>query len=206
MKSATQAHKLLQMLFDDGLHDASILPDNRQREQGRDFVALHPHLPKSGQLWHPPLYVDRSDGILKRARRRKAPPQQSERSARASDRVALAPDRELRRLSGLWYEVRLALLPDPAYRAQRETRKLCLKRFNRNSPTIEIEVIVRHLASPGVVDAVSGHLIPLGPEIDDPESRERHRREYPDRRYAIAKRQLSRAELRRHGLENDRAD
>ncbi len=164
------------------------------RDHLRDFVALHPYLPKSGQLWHPPLYVDPSDGILKRV------------PASGSDRVALAPDRELRRLGGFWYEVRLAPLPDPVYRTQPGTRTLRLKRFDRNSPAIEIEVIVRHLASPGVVDAVTGRLVPLGPEFDDPESRERYRRDYPDRRYAIAKRQLSRAELRRHGLENDRAD
>src|SRR5437667_1245617 len=65
------------------------------RDHLRDFVALHPHLPTSGQLWHPPLYVDCSDGILKRARRRKASAQQPERAARPSVPRALARDREL---------------------------------------------------------------------------------------------------------------
>jgi hypothetical protein len=48
----------------------------------------------------------------------------------------------------------------------------------------------------------SGAMIEVGPAIDDAQSWGAYRRERPDRRYATAKRVLSRRELRRHGLKN----
>jgi hypothetical protein len=49
-------------------------------------------------------------------------------------------------------------------------------------------------------------LIEVGPAIDDPASWRAWRREHGDRRYAVAKRALSRRELRRHGLRNGDED
>jgi hypothetical protein len=56
--------------------------------------------------------------------------------------------------------------------------------------------------SPPVRAAAAGWLVPLGPPIDDAASWEAYRRDHSDRRYAVAKRALSRREFRRHGLSN----
>jgi hypothetical protein len=48
----------------------------------------------------------------------------------------------------------------------------------------------------------TGEWIPVGPESDTAENWGRHRRDHPKPFYAIAKRVLSRRELRRHGLSN----
>jgi hypothetical protein len=187
------------------------------RDHLSDFVAVRPRrrsgaLYKLGggkepcdRLWFEPLYVDPKDGLLKRTdrlreakafrRARRLPPS-------PPDRIGFAPGRELRRIDGLWFEVTLAPLPDPEYRAFRETRKIPLKRYASKSPVIEMEMIVRRLATPAVTDAVSGALVPAGPEIDEERAWNEYRRAYPDRRHAVSKRMLSRAELRRHGLSN----
>jgi len=131
------------------------------RDHVGDFVAVDPRLragwaftPGVGMerapcLWYQPLYVDPRDGILKRsanhpfakAERRAA----ARESAAPSDRVALAHGRELRRINGIWYEVRLAPLPEPV----------------------------------GIAHSAADHV------------------------YIAEKRQLCRAELRQHGLENE---
>ena len=49
-------------------------------------------------------------------------------------------------------------------------------------------------------DAVSHARIPAGPLFDQPSAWRRYRWTYPDRRYVVIKRRLSRAELRRHRL------
>ena len=72
-----------------------------------------------------------------------------------------------------------------------------------DSPMVEREVVVRQLVTPAVVDVVSGRPVRAGPELDDELSRRAYCKEHPDRTYAVAKRQLSKAELRRHGLSND---
>ena len=61
------------------------------------------------------------------------------------ERIQLAEDRGLRLIGGLWYEVKLTPLPEPVYRCFRETRKLQLKPYDRNSPIVEIEMKVRRL-------------------------------------------------------------
>ena len=187
------------------------------RDHLSDFVAIRPRR-RSGalytlgggkepydRLWFEPLYVDPKDGLLKRTDRlREAKARRRARPARSAppDRIGLAPDRELRRIDGLWLEVILAPLPDPEYRAFREIRKIPLKRYASRSPVIEMEMIMRRLATPAVKDVVTGALVPAGPEIDEERAWDEHWRVHPDRRYAVSKRVLSRGELRRHGLSN----
>jgi hypothetical protein len=94
-------------------------------------------------------------------------------------------------------------MPDPVYRAVVEHRKVPPKPYRRRSPVIEIEITVRRLANPLVRDAPAGSTIEIAPEIDQPRAWSEYRRRHPDRRYAISKRQLSNAELRRYGLRDD---
>jgi hypothetical protein len=91
-------------------------------------------------------------------------------------------------------------MPDPVYRAVVEHRDVRLKPFHRRSPVVEIEVTVRRLAGPTVRDAATGRKLEVGPEIDEQRRWTEYRRRCPDRRYAISKRRLCEAELRRHGL------
>jgi hypothetical protein len=193
---------------------ANLRADNTVQQHVRDhlrnFVAVKPRRyvrwygnPVSG-LWHQPLYVDEKDGILKRTDR--LPEEKARRRARHNlprrpvDHVALAGDRELRRIAGFWYELRLAPIPDPVYRAVVERRQVPLKPFHRRSPTIEVEITVRRLVGPSLRDAATGQPVEVGPEIDEWRAWNEYRRRHPDRRYAVAKRRLGKAELRRHGL------
>jgi hypothetical protein len=180
------------------------------REHLRDFVAVTPrrhaglYAYRVSGLWHQPLYVDEKDGILKRTDR--LPEEKARRRARRNppprpiDRVALAADRELRRINGFWYELRLAPMPDPVYRTVVERRQIPLKPYRRRSPLVEIEVTVRRLVGPAIRDAGTGVLVAAGPEIDEPRAWIEYRRRHPDNRYSVAKRRLGKAELRRHGL------
>ncbi len=185
------------------------------RDHLRDFVATRPrrgvsvwYRRRGESLWHQPLYVDPRDGILKRTDRlpeAKAQRRQEAERARLkspADHVKLSSDRELRRIDGIWYEITLAPLPQPEYRAITELRKVPLKRYQRNSPTIEMELKVRRLITPSVLDIVTGKSIPIGPKLDQESDWREYRRKHPDRRYAVSKRQLSRKELRRRGLTN----
>ena len=173
------------------------------RDHLRDFVAVKPRRhnglyanPFSG-LWRQPLYVDEKDGILKRTDRL---PEEKARRRAGSNSGALAADCELRRIEGFWYELRLAPIPDPVYHAVVERRQVPLKPFRRRSPLVEVEITVRRLVGPSLRDAVTGCPVAVGPEIDEPRAWSEYRRRHPDRRYAVAKRRLGRAELRRHGL------
>jgi hypothetical protein len=157
-------------------------------------------------LWWQPLYVNPVTGLLCRtdllpemkARRRSM----RHRAPAPIERIQLAEDRELRLIGGLWYEVKLAPLPEPVYRCFRETRKLQLKPYDRNSPIVEMEMKVRRLITPAVRDVATGVMIAAGPATDNDASWKSYRRVQPDRFYAITKRVLSRRELRRHGLSN----
>lgn len=185
------------------------------RDHLRDFVAVTPRRVAGGwrrrpgsDLWYQPLYVDPATGLLcrtdrlpeEKARRRA----QRHRPQEAPTRIDLAPDRELRLVGGLWYEVRLAPMSEPEFRACVETQKLPLRPYDKKSPRVEMEVVVRRLVTPTVWDVVAGVLIEVGPATDDPMSWRAYRKAHPDRRYAIAKRMLNRQELRRHGLYNPR--
>lgn len=64
------------------------------------------------------------------------------------------------------------------------------------------EAVVRELVTPAVYDIVTGAAICAGPELDEPRAWAAYRKAHPERVYAVAKRQLARAELRRHGLTN----
>lgn len=151
----------------------------------RDFVAIRPQRRRyqlfalggdreqCDELWRQILYVDPKDGILKRTDRlpeARALTRNRRPTPKPLERVPVAPDRELRCLKGVWYEIRLAPLPDPCYRDFKEQRRIALKRWNRNSRTVEVDVIVRRLASPRVIDAIDGALVLPGPETDDAES------------------------------------
>lgn len=182
------------------------------RDHLRNFVAVTPRRVAGGwrnrfgsHLWYQSLYVDPVTGFL--CRTDDLPEEKARRRARrhrpqeTPTRVMLTPDRELRLVDGLWYEVRLAPLPEPEYRPYRETQKLRLKPYGPG-PVVELDLVVRRLITPAVQDVVTGALIEVGPAIDDPMSWRTYRRAHPDRRYATAKRTLNRQELRRHGLDN----
>ncbi len=186
------------------------------RDHLRDFVAITPRRNihdwrssyRSG-LWWQRFYVDPATGLLcrtdrlpeEKARRRR----QQNRQPPPVERIVLADDRELRLIKGLWYEVRLAPLPEPVYQATREIIKLPLHVYGRKGCVFEAEMDVRRLISPAVRDVVTGNLIAVGPLIDDPASWRDYRRTQPDCRYAIAKRMLSRRELRQHCVSNTTA-
>jgi len=187
------------------------------RDHLRDFVAITPRrqihdwrTSMRGRLWWQPLYINPVTGLLCRtdllpemkARRRAM----RHRVPAPIERIQLAEDRELRVISGLWYELELAPLPEPVYRSFRETRKLRLKPYDRKSPIVEIEMEVRRLITPAVRDVATGAMIAAGPETDDEASWRNYRRGQPDHFYAIAKRVLSRRELRRHRLSNAPTD
>ena len=187
------------------------------RDHLRDFVAITPRrqihdwrASGRGGLWWQPLYVNPVTGLLCRtdmlpemkARRRAM----RHRVAAPTERIQLAEDRELRLIGGLWYEVKLAPLPEPVYRSFRKTRKLQLKPHDRKSPIVEIEMAVRRLITKAVRDVATGAMTAAGPETDDEASWRSYRRSQPRRYYAIAKRVLSRRELRRHQLSNAPAD
>lgn len=167
------------------------------RDHLRDFVETRPRRGTyrwSGHngegLWFQRLYVDPRDGILKRtdrlpeARSRRRDRERKRRDGPV-ERIAISKYCELRRIDGIWYEILLAPLPRPEY---------------------EREVSAGRLITPGVIDVVTGRAIPAGPQIDEEGAWRAYRRDYPDRRYAVSKRQISRKELRRHGLANTAND
>jgi hypothetical protein len=195
---------------------AHLRVDNAVQQHVRDhlhnFVALTPRRVAAGwrhrpatYLWYQLLYVDPVTGLLRRtdqlpeekARRRRA----RERRPALPSRITLAADREIRLIDGVWYEVRLAPLPEPEYRPYRETRKLRLKPYGP-SKIVDVALTVRRLITPAVWDVVACTLIEVGPATDDPTSRQAYARAHPDRRYATAKRMLGRQELRRFRLSN----
>lgn len=183
--------------------------DNTVQQHVRDHISNYVAVKsrwsyRLGYLWYQALYVDPRDGLLKRTDRlpefkalRRTP-----RSPEQPERIRLAENCELRRIKGLWYEIRLARLPEPQYRVFAECRKIALKPYTRSSPAVEMDMRVRRLTTPRVKDVVTGAAVPAGPEVDEPKAWTEYRRLYPDRRYAIGKRALSRRELKRHGLEN----
>jgi hypothetical protein len=183
------------------------------RDHLEDFVAIKPRRGISswrpGGLWYEPLYVDPRDGILKRTDR--LPEVRHRRRARNSakpavERIELSATRALHRIDGIWYEVALAPLPEPEYRLSAERERVALKRSFGTRPVVEMWVTRRRLANGPVFDVARRVHIPLGPAIDKDWAWCRYRRDYPDRRYAVTKRQLSRKELRRHGLANQAYD
>jgi hypothetical protein len=184
------------------------------RDHLRDFVAIKPRRQNqswrgSDTLWWQPLYVDPATGLLCRTDRlpeEKARRRAAQRTPSRPERIPLEPGLELRRLRGIWYEMRLAPLPEPEYRAGREVQRRRLKPYDPRSAVIDVELTVRRLATPAVRDVATNTLIEVGPAIDDPASWRAWRREHGDRRYAVAKRVLSRRELRRHGLHNGNED
>jgi hypothetical protein len=180
------------------------------RDHLHDFVVVKPrHVHggwRSGRIWWQPLYVDPVTDLLCRTDRRSE--EKARRRAERTrpsplvERIALAEDRELRLIAGVWYQVRLAPLPQPAYRVQLEVHRRFRNGWSARGGVDDIELAVRRLASPKVHDVATGQWIAAGPYIDDQASWARYRRDYPQRRYAVTKRALSRRELRRHGLSN----
>jgi hypothetical protein len=182
------------------------------RDHLQDFVATRPrrgistwHRRGDAALWRQPLYVDPRDGILKRTDR--LPDVRKRTKAGSSvippvERIELSSTRELRCIDGIWYDISLAPLLEPEYRPITEMERIALKRYQRNSLVVEMEVTRRRLVSPPVFDVARRRLIALGPAIDEEAAWRHYRREHPDRRYAVTKRQLSGKALRRHGLGN----
>jgi hypothetical protein len=191
------------------------------RDHIEDFVELRPELrwrvvhglygkpERRLDGWLQPLYVDPRDGILKRTdstqwRKVELARRKAKRSP-PSDLVPVSSRAELRKVGGMWFEVTLAKLPEPEYRAVRRTIRVPLRPYYLSSPMREIEVTVHQLITGAVQDAVTGRLVLAGPEVDEDKAWQAYRRENPTRTYASAKRQLNRTELRRHGLQNDRS-
>lgn len=187
------------------------------RDHLRDFVAITARRnirnwrsSYRGGLWWQKLYVDPVTGLLCRTDR--LPEEKARRRAKRNwrplpiERIALAEDSELRLIDGLWYEVRLAPLPEPVYRACRETVRLPRRLYERGGRSFVAEMDVRRLVSPPVWDVAAQRMMTVGPVIDDAASWRDYRRAQPDRRYVIAKRVLSTRELRRHGVSNTSVD
>lgn len=182
------------------------------RDHVKDFVEVCPRPEvKSRWYWHvskpwrQPLYVHATTGLLcrtdqlpavKAAKRKKA-----RRAAPKPDCIALDAYRELRCIDGRWYEIKLAALPEPEYRAVSTTVVRSLG-YGSSARTYEAAVTVRRLITPAVTDIVTGRSRLAGPQCDEHELWKHYRSEFPDRRYAISKHSLSHAELRRHGLSN----
>lgn len=188
--------------------------DQHVRDHVRDFVALKPRLGindfkhRADGIWHQDFYVEPEDGLLKRTadlpalRRERRIAAQRRPAPRAITRIALAPDRELRQIDGLWFELALERLPDPVYREERETRRAALNPHSRVGSFVEIDVVRRRLVTPPLRDALRGAMVFAGPVEDTAEAWREFRRRNRDRLYVAAKRQLGRRELRRHGLAN----
>jgi hypothetical protein len=61
---------------------------------------------------------------------------------------------------------------------------------------------MRRSASQSLRDAATGQFVMIGPDIDEPRVWTEYCRRHPDRRYAVAKRRLSKMELRQRRLHN----
>jgi hypothetical protein len=185
------------------------------RDHLEDFVAIRPRRGISPSyrwgdgLWYEPLYVDSRDGILKRTDR--LPEVRKRREARkhakpAVERIELSRTRALHRIDGIWYEVALAALPKPEYRLQAELERVTLKRSQGTRSVVDMWVTRRRLANGPVYDVARRVYVQLGPAVDNAWDWRWYLRDHPERHYAVAKRQLSRKELRRHGLTNQADD
>lgn len=180
------------------------------RDHIRDFVAVKPRRVSKGwrlgDRWWQPLYVDPRTGLLCRtdqlpeakARRRAG----RNRPPAPIARIVLGTDCELRLVSGIWYHVQLAPMPEAIYRIYREVQTRYRNGYSARGGTYEMEINVGRLVTPGVRDVVTGELIAVGPDIDDIKGWKRYRHEHPSRFYPVAKRTLSYRELRRHGVAN----
>ena len=145
------------------------------------------------------LYVDPADGILKRVRVRR----RADKKPEQPSLFTIGPFVEFRQLRGIWFEVRLATLPCAEYRAVSRTIEQPQHRYGPSGRVRKVEVVVRQLVTPAVVDVVTGAPVNAGPDIDEASAWDAFRKQNPRLIYAAGKRQLSRAELRRHGLQND---
>jgi hypothetical protein len=149
------------------------------------------------------LYVDPADGILKLndlKTNRKINRLREERE-RPVTSVKLDAMRELKLIDGVWFEVDYAPFPTPQYAEYPEVRQIRRRPWDRKSPVVEDEIVVRKLVSAPVFDVVKRHLVSVGPPIDEQSVRQRWQKETSGR-YAVAKRQLSARMLRHHGLAN----
>ena len=160
--------------------------------------------PEVKRWWGTPeFYVDPASGLLRRNPKswRFRPKRRS--TPAPIDRVRVGPLLEHRKVEGIWYEVRLAPLPEPSYRAVRRKAPAQGGPNGAQDGRAEIEIIVRQLVTTAVVDVVTGSPVKAGPETDDERAWAEFRKVCPERLYAIAKRQLGRNELRKHSLNND---
>jgi hypothetical protein len=164
------------------------------RDHLKDFVRFHP---VQDRWVRPDLYVDPRDGLLKRVR----PAASKRKPAPLVERIPLSEQAELRLIAGLWFEVTLARLPDPEYVPVRR-RTFVAFALQEQSTLRSDETATRQLVTPGCYDVVTGEAALAGPELDEPRAWTLFRKANPTRTYAVAKRQLSARELRRHGLKN----
>ena len=190
------------------------------RDHLKDFVALKPR-PVMRHMWCAQrkrwidgqgpwprlLYVDEK-GVLRRTadlawvkrweRQRAA----AKVPTRTDDVIVLSEMVELRRFNGIWFEVQRAALPQPEYIPLRRQIRKRRNPYSWPPAEISVDVVVRQLITPAVVDIVTGKPVTAGPELDEHDAWREYRKAVPSRTYAASRRQLSRAELRRHGLQN----
>lgn len=187
------------------------------RDHLGDYVLIKPRREVGWRLfgvampggWFQRFYVDPVDGILRRtdqmpeAKAKRAAARLRQQHVCPIERVVLSSKCELRRVGGIWFEVKLASLPEPEYRDFRVTETVPLSPWASRGSTFEVNRVVRRLITPGCFDVVTGEATLAGPQLDSQEAWKDYRERNPDRTYAIAKRQLSKVELRRHGLANE---
>jgi len=180
------------------------------RDHIQDFVAVKPRRTtkswRFGHLWWQPLYVDPATGLLRRtdqlAEEKAYRKSKRNRAAPSIDHIPLGENDELRLIDGQWYTVKLAPLPEAVYRVRREIQTRRRHPYSAPRDTYEVEVDVRTLITPDVWDVLEKRFIPVGPKIDDEENWQEFRQNRSSTMYAVAKRTLSRRELRRNGLTN----
>ena len=180
------------------------------RDHLKDFVEINPRCGLTSrysilgkELWWQPLYVHPDNGLLCRTdqhpARRAARIVEANKPKPEIDRVKVTTELELRLIDGLWYEVQMAPIPQPEYISENRLVRQPIG-WGRKRRWVEVEKMVGRLITPDVRDIVTGKLLPAGPSEDNRHEWYWFRREHPERYYGVAKRSLSRRELKRHGL------
>jgi hypothetical protein len=151
-------------------------------------------------LWSQPFYIDPRNGLLKRTASLVKGQPSAKRKIKQSDKITLTDRCELRRVDGIWFEIGYEPVPVPEY-VDGDGRKSGA-RFAGPPSCSRGSVDDSILITPQVRDVLTGAEIAAGPERDEPSAWLVFRKQRLPKIYAMRKRQLSSAELRRHALAN----